>query len=229
MKPIKPIRLEWMTLVLLFLIIGAIWAFVELADEVIEGETLPLDRQILLALRNPADHADPIGPKWLEEVGRDFTALGGVGVLTFLTLAVVGFLRIERHYRAMWILLTAVAGGLFISFLLKNIFARPRPDLVPHLSYVVTASFPSGHSMMSAVTYLTMGAILARFFKDYRLKIYFLSLSILITLLVGISRVYLGVHWPTDVLAGWTIGAAWALVCWLAARWLQKRGYADEH
>lgn len=107
---------------------------------------------------------------------------------------------------------------------LKMGFDRVRPDLVPHGSFVYTASFPSGHALMSAVTYLTLGALLASVHSPARVKAYFLAVAMVLTLLVGVSRVYLGVHWPTDVAAGWSVGAAWALMSWLLMRWLQKRG-----
>jgi undecaprenyl-diphosphatase len=211
-------------LILLVLITVGIWGFAELADEVIEGETHSFDEAVLLAMRNPADPADPFGPYWLEELFRDFTALGGVGVLVFITLAVAGFLMLRGHSRATILILAAICGGLLLSSMLKYGIDRPRPDLVPHGSYVYTASFPSGHSMMSAVTYLTLGALLAKVHKRRRDKSYFILLAIFLTVLVGISRIYLGVHWPTDVLGGWAVGASWALICWLAARWLQNRG-----
>jgi undecaprenyl-diphosphatase len=111
-----------------------------------------------------------------------------------------------------------------LSMAVKMGFDRPRPELVPHGSYVYTASFPSGHSMMSAVVYLTLAAMLARVQPQWRLRIYILGVAVLVTLLVGFSRVYLGVHWPSDVLAGWAVGAAWALTCWLATLLLQRRG-----
>jgi undecaprenyl-diphosphatase len=219
---------ELTVLVLLALAAAGLWAFVAIADEVVEGETISFDRALLVALRNPSDLSDPIGPPWVEELFRDFTALGGVGVLAFLTFAVIGFLLLERRKRAALLILAAVGGGLLLSTLLKEVFSRPRPDLVPHGSYVYTASFPSGHSMMSAATYLTLGALLARVQPRRRLKIYILSVAILLTLVVGFSRVYLGVHWPTDVLAGWSVGAVWALLCWLVARWMQRRGQLEQ-
>ena len=203
---------------------GGSWAFVELADEVLEGETYSLDERLLLAMRNPADLHDPIGPGWLEEMGRDFTALGGVGVLTLLTLAVAGFLLLQGKRRTMLFTLLCVGGGQAVSALLKLGIGRPRPDLVSHESIVYTASFPSGHSMMAAVTYLTLGAMLARSQRGTQVQAYLLTVAVLLTALVGVSRVYLGVHWPTDVLAGWTAGAVWAVMCWLLARPLQRRG-----
>lgn len=203
------------------------WGFVKLADMVMEGETRTLDEQILLAFRTPGDLSDPLGPGWLEELGRDFTALGGVGVLVFITLLTFGFLLLSRYYRASLFLLVSVGGGVLVGTLLKMLFDRPRPDLVSHGSIVYTASFPSGHSMMAAVTYLTLAALLIRIQPRLRLKAYILLVALLITLLVGISRIYMGVHWPTDVLAGWTAGAVWASLCWLIARWLQRRGAVE--
>ncbi|MDW7774063.1 MAG: phosphatase PAP2 family protein [Desulfobulbaceae bacterium] len=216
--------IEAKVLATLLLIAGGIWAFVELADEVIEGETQSLDQKILLLLRNGTDLSDPVGPLWFEEIMRDLTALGGFTILTMLSLAVIGFLLIQQKQGIAMFVAVSVAGGQMLSFLLKYGFDRPRPDLVPHGSFVMTASFPSGHSMLSAVTFLTLGGLLAQYMKKFRLKIYTLSISVLMTLLVGVSRVYLGVHWPTDVLAGWVAGASWALICWFFAFRLRSRG-----
>jgi len=221
-------RHELASLVLLALIAGGVWGFAELADEVMEGETSSFDERVLLAMRNPADRADPRGPEWLEEIGRDLTALGGMVVLTFITLAVAGYLWLGGKRHAALFVLAAVAGGLLLSLTLKGGFERDRPTLVPHGSYVHTTSFPSGHSMMSAVTYLTLGALVARVDPRPGLKAYVLLLAVLLTGGVGVSRVYMGVHWPTDVLAGWTAGATWALLCWLLARWLQRRGKVEQ-
>jgi undecaprenyl-diphosphatase len=217
-------RHELSTLVSFVLLAAGLWLFAEVTDDVLEGETQSLDRMLLLSMRTAGDITDPLGPRWVEELARDVTALGGVGVLTFITLAVAGYLLLQRKSRAALVVLLAVIGGLVVSHLLKELFDRPRPDLVPHGSHVYTASFPSGHAMMSAATYLTLGALLARVHAQHRLKAYFLFLAALLSIAVGISRVYLGVHWPTDVLAGWTLGACWAIVCWLLARRLQRKG-----
>ena len=203
---------------------SALWLFVVVADEVAEGETHVFDRAMLLALRAPGTPADPLGPPWVEEMARDATALGGVGVLTFLTLAVAGFLWLQRRRAATVFLLASVCSGVALSSLAKHFFDRPRPDLVPHGSYVYTASFPSGHSLMAAVTYLTLAVLVARNFKERRLRIYVIAVAVLLTILIGISRVYLGVHWPTDVLAGWAAGGAWAFACAALARYLSRRG-----
>lgn len=203
------------------------WLFVTLAGEVIEGDTQGFDRAILLALRNPADRADPIGPAWLEEVARDVTALGGHSVLGLVTLSVLAYLLLSRRRGAALLVLASVGGGMVLSALMKLGFDRPRPDLVPHYTRVYTASFPSGHAMLSAITYLTLGSLLARIEAERRLKIFFLGLALVVTVLVGLSRVYLGVHWPSDVLGGWCGGAAWAGLCWFVALRLQRRGQVE--
>lgn len=203
------------------------WAFVVLAGEVIEGSTLGLDRRILLALRSPANLADPIGPSWVEEVARDFTGLGGHAILGLVTIASIAYMVMTGRRGAAWLVIAAIGGSMIASALLKVGFERPRPDLVPHGARVYTASFPSGHAMLSAVTYLTLGALLARIHKPRRVKLFFLSLAIVLTILIGASRVYLGVHWPSDVLAGWCVGAAWAALCWFVALVLQQRGEVE--
>ncbi|UUP16483.1 phosphatase PAP2 family protein [Nitratireductor thuwali] len=217
-------RREWPIVLALLIPAAALWGFVELVDEVAEGSTQAVDRMLLLALRNPADTTEPLGPAWLEEMMRDFTALGGVGVLTLITLAAAGYLFMLSRPKAGLAVILAVGGGILLSTVVKMVIDRPRPDLVPHGSYVATASFPSGHSMMAAVVYLTLAVMIARVRPRWTTKAYVLLWAVLVTLLVGISRVYLGVHWPTDVLAGWTVGSAWALLCWLATLWLQRKG-----
>jgi undecaprenyl-diphosphatase len=201
-----------------------VWAFVALAGEVVEGDTRAFDRAILLAFRNPADISQPLGSPAVQEMARDVTALGGVTLLSLITLSVAGYLLLTRNDRIMLFLLLAIGGGALLSTLLKMAFDRPRPDLVPHAVYVDSASFPSGHSMLSAITYLTLGALLARVQTSLRVKVYLVGLAVLLTVIVGLSRIYLAVHWPTDVLAGWTAGAAWALLCWFVAYALQRRG-----
>jgi undecaprenyl-diphosphatase len=218
---------EFAVLATLALAAAAVWGFAELADEVLEGETHAFDEWVLLALRSASDRSDPLGPAWLEELMRDITALGSTGILTFITVAVAGFLALGRKTHAALFLVVAVGGGMLLSTGLKMGFDRPRPDLVPHGAIVYTASFPSGHSMLAAVVYLTLGALLARVQPRRVLKLYLLGLAVVLTMAVGVSRIYLGVHWPTDVLAGWAVGAAWALLCWAAALWLQRFGQVE--
>jgi len=218
---------EPIVLLALAIVVASVWLFADLADEVIEGDTRHFDERVLLMLRVPDDPATPVGPAWLAEVCRDITALGGATVLVLMIAAVSGFLWLAQKRGAMWLVLASTIGGLLLSSLLKYYFARPRPDIVPHLADVDTASFPSGHSMMSAVAYLTLGALLGRLVTRPLLKLYFLAVACLLTGLVGVSRVYLGVHYPTDVLAGWLAGLVWATFCWLVARWLQNRGQVE--
>lgn len=200
---------------------GGVWIFLKIASEVSDGETLPLDRKILLSMRRP--DLTPKGGPQFEEVMRDCTALGGVTVLTLLSLSTAAFLLMTGKRQMAGFVTFSIAGGLLLSLALKDTYHRPRPEFVSHESAIMTSSFPSGHSMLSALTYLTLGALLARSYTRKRLKAFFLCLAFLVTTLVGVSRVYLGVHWPTDVLAGWTAGSTWATLCWLAARWLQNR------
>ena len=203
------------------------WGFIALADEVVEGGTHRFDVWALKALRQPDDLSTPIGPPWAQEAGRDLTALGGLTVLFGVTAMVAGYLLLARQRAAMLLVLVATGTGLAASLLLKGFFERPRPTVVPHLSIVQSSSFPSAHSMLSAVVYLTLGAMLTRFVPRPSLKAYCFGWAVLLTVLVGLSRVYLGVHYPTDVLAGWTAGLVWAMLCWLAARWLQRRGKVE--
>jgi undecaprenyl-diphosphatase len=212
-------RQEFVVLALLVLVLGGIWGFVELASLITHGETRTVDVALLLALRNPANIAQPIGPDWLPEVMRDFTALGGVAVLALLTLSVIGYLLLLRQTHLVVLVAVAIGGAVILNMLLKQGFDRPRPDLVPHATQVYSTSFPSGHSMVSAATYLTLAALVASVQPKRRLKIFFMAVASVVMVLVGISRIYLGVHWPTDVLGGWTAGATWALICWLVAWW----------
>jgi undecaprenyl-diphosphatase len=217
-------RIERLTLLAVILTATVLFAFARLASAVRRGRTEDFDEWLIVALRTPGDPADPIGPKWLEEMMRDFTAMGSTGVLTLMVLAIAGFLAMTRKGHAAVFVLAAVGGGVLISQTMKLAYARPRPDLVPHGAEVFTASFPSGHSMMSAVVYLTLGALLARTQADRPAKVYILAVAVLLTALVGVSRVYLGVHWPTDVVAGWALGGVWALICLIIMLWLQSRG-----
>lgn len=208
----------------LVVIAGGILAFLRLADTVVEGESEAFDRAVLLLFRNPADLAQAPGPAWLAGVMRDITALGGLAVLTLIVAVTTIYLVLVGKRAAASFVLAAVVGGTVLSHGLKMLFDRPRPDLIPNAPLELTASFPSGHAMISAVTYLTLGVLLTRLDAPRRVHAYFLVVAVVMTVLIGISRVYLGVHWPTDVLAGWCLGAAWALLCWLVALWLQRRG-----
>lgn len=220
--------LELAVILALLVVVAGTWGFVALANLVVEGGTRQFDERILLSLREPDDPARPIGPAWLEEVGRDITALGGTAVIVLITGSVVGFLALDRKYGAMTFVLGATTSGFALSSGLKAFFQRPRPDVVPHLMEAYYSSFPSGHSIISAVVYLTLGVLLVQLVYRRGLKFYFLALAVLVTGLVGVSRVYMGVHYPSDVLAGWTAGLVWAVLCWLVERWLQRRGQVEQ-
>jgi undecaprenyl-diphosphatase len=206
----------------LLAVAAGVLIFVTIAINVKEGATQAFDRRLLLAMRQPGD-LSPIGSRSVQEAARDFTSLGGAAVLALVTLATAGFLALDGKKHMALFTCASVAGGVVMSSLLKDVFQRPRPEIVPHIVYASNTSFPSGHSMLSAVTYLTIGALLARSHERRALKAYFLVIAALLSIMVGVTRVYLGVHWPTDVLAGWTAGAVWALLCWLVAGWLQSR------
>ena len=220
-------RADLVVLVAAGVIAAAGWVFLSVADGVTEGEPGHLDAWALRSLREPGRPSDPLGPRWLEVAARDVTALGGYTVLTLLVASVVGYLLLARHYPVALLVLAAALGGLLLSNLLKGLYDRPRPDLVPHLVYVSTESFPSGHAMLSAVVYLTLGALLARLAEGWWTRVYFVAMAVALTVLVGVSRVYLGVHYPTDVVAGWSAGLAWAVLCWVVARYLQRRGVVE--
>ncbi len=218
LPPMK--RKEIAPLVMLLAAAGLIVIFAKITEEMLDGDLHSFDRSVLLALRRAGDPSQPLGPLWLKVAARDVTSLGSPAVLTLITVAALGFLALVRQWTASLFVLFSICGGSAVSFALKDLIQRPRPDLVAAVAQTQTYSFPSGHAFLSAVTFLTLGALLARVQGRAEVKIYFLSLAIVITVLVGISRVYLGVHWPTDVLAGWCAGAAWAIICWLAAEWL---------
>jgi len=198
-----------------------LFAFGFVAQEVAVGKSLAFDRRVILAFRDPADPSAPIGPAWLLEAARNVTSLGSIVVLAFITLAAAGYLYLARNPTAAWLMLIAVFGGIALNNLLKAAFGRPRPDLVIPAARVFTASFPSGHASLSAITYLTIGVLLARNQPSFAISLYFIMLAAFLTLVIGISRIYLGVHYPTDVLGGWCIGVAWAIACWTIAAWLQ--------
>lgn len=216
---LRPIlsRVEGRTLLGLLLAVAALWGFGSLAAEMAKGDVQEFDRSVLLALRAPGDLSDPIGPRALEEAMRDLTALGGAVWLIFLSAGTALALCLRGRIGDGLVLAGAVLGGQALTHLAKFAFARPRPDLVPHGSFVYNASFPSGHSTMAAVTYLTLAVLIARAEPRRRVRAVYVAMAVILTIAVGVSRVYLGVHWPSDVAAGWMMGAAWALLCALLA------------
>jgi undecaprenyl-diphosphatase len=205
-------------------IVGLLWGFSVLCAVALREPQNSIDRRLLLLLREPGHPDDPIGPRWLEGAWRDVTALGSDVVVGLVTALVVGFLLVERKWRSAVLILVAIAGGTLSSTVLKLTFNRPRPDVVAHLVHVSSTSFPSGHSLIAAVIYPTLGALLASLSVNRRTKLYYLLSAVFIMLLVGASRMYLGVHYPSDVLAGLSLGLAWSLLCWVGSELLQRRG-----
>lgn len=206
------------------LVSGLILVFLHIADEMIEGEMEAFDRAILMLFRDPANIDATIGPAWVQEMVRDVTSLGSFALLSLIVLAVCIYLVLARKRAEAALVVVSVVGGTILSTVLKMGYNRPRPDLTV-MSTQFTASFPSGHAMLSAVTFLTLGALLARFAPTRALRIFSIGAAIFLTLIVGTSRLYLGVHYPSDVLAGWCLGAAWALLCSSVAGVMQRDGF----
>lgn len=209
-------RFEARVLIGMVLAASALWAFLSLGGEMAEGETEAIDRSLMLMLRNPADLSDPIGSRRYEEVVRDVTALGGTTVVTLVTVVGALAFAFHRRYRHAGVLVGAVVLAWFSSEAGKALYGRARPDLVPHGVTVYSASFPSGHSALAAATYLTLAMLVASLETRRRTKALCYGLAGALLVGVGFSRVYLGVHWPSDVLAGWALGAAWALAAGIA-------------
>jgi undecaprenyl-diphosphatase len=204
-------------------LLAMIWIFARLADEVREGDTRQFDEWVLSSLRQEGDPSQLKGPRWVTWGAEDITALGGPTVLGLTVLAVTGYLFLQGLYRNGLFIFVASTGGWVLNWLLKAAFARARPDVVPHLREVVSSSFPSGHALTSAAVYLTLGALLMRIAEGRLAKYYCIAIAMFVTFLVGVSRVFLGVHYPTDVIAGWLIGMSWALLCWVVERTLEHR------
>ena len=216
-------RLEISLLLAGLFVVAGVWIFIALAGEVLEGDTTKYDEHILLALRQPGNPADPIGPHWTLQVARDLTAMGGVTILGIICAVVGGYFLLQRRYGLCAFTMGSVFSGSLLALVLKEAFHRSRPQIVPHLTDISTASFPSGHSMISSVTYLTLAAILARTSHDWKTKIFFLAVAVILIGLIGCSRVYLGVHYPTDVFAGWCGGVTWAILCCIVGHALAQR------
>lgn len=220
-------RAEAVLIAALVVVAVLIGTFADIAEDLLEHPDHGWDMSVLLALREAGQPHNPIGPRWVEIALTDLTALGGVAVLAAIGLIVSGFLLLQRRPLAVMTLLTALGGGLAMSQTMKLVFGRERPPLAYRAAEAVNASFPSGHAMLSAVAYLTIGAILAKSMQRTREKLYVMGVALILTFVVGISRIYLGVHWATDVFGGWSIGAAWATTCWAAA-WAAERWHGRE-
>jgi undecaprenyl-diphosphatase len=217
------VRREFRLLVTLLVIVALVWTFLVLANAVRAGSIQEFDDKVLVSLRHAGDEDLPRGPAWLSETMRDITSLGGGPVITLVALSVAGYLGLRKKYGALVLLVVATVGGVFLDTSLKDLIGRGRPSIVPHLMTVNSLSFPSGHSMMSTVVYLTLAALLSPQLPNRRARIYVVAVAFFLTCIIGISRVYLGVHYPSDVLGGWSVGLAWATLCWLAAWYVERR------
>jgi undecaprenyl-diphosphatase len=224
MRPRPALTIETTTLLYLFFGAACAWLLVKSAPRIYKGRLEAIDNHLLRALRRPENLSVPIGPKWMPQAAKDVTSLGSGTNLTIATGILAGFLCLNRRFRATGFLLGSVGSGLLLCQSLKGFFARRRPTVVPHLAHFDPASFPSGHSMGAALVYLTSGSIVSRQVTGPLAKTYFLSMAVALAVLVGVSRVYLGVHYPSDVLAGWAAGSLWSSVCAQGARWLQRQG-----
>jgi undecaprenyl-diphosphatase len=196
--------------------------FLWIADEMREEGPHGIDERVLIFLRPGANPHDALGPAWLQRAATELTTLGGTTNLTLIVVIAIVFLLLHRRVASALLVLTAVLGGTGLSELIKALFGRDRPPLIYRAVASANASFPSGHAMLSTITYLTLGALLAQVMPRRRQKVFVFATAVVLALIIGASRVYLGVHWLTDVLAGWSLGAAWAMICWLAA-WSVRR------
>lgn len=206
---------------LIILVLG--FSFILLVDAVRDGDTKTLDETILRSLRQPNDPAVPIGPDWVREAGMDITALGSPIVMILGVIFVIGLMLLEGRFALAALTVGATVTGSLGCLLLKHIFERERPAIVPHLREVTTPSFPSGHAMIAAIVFLTLGIALMEIIKARWGKFFCLACALFLMTLVGLSRIYLGVHYPTDVLAGWLVGIAWALACWICLQIFRGR------
>ena len=213
---LKPLLIGLASLVLAYL-------FAQLGSEVGEGETHAFDMYLLhgaqaLRSRHP----------WLAEVLRDLSGLGSTVVLTLITVAAVGYLALVALRTTAVLVAVSVISGSALVTVLKAAFGRLRPDARFAELVAPGLSFPSGHASMSAIVFLTLGVLIASTRHRVAERMYILATAALLTLLVGLSRVALGVHWATDVLGGWAFGAAWALAWLLLAQWLARGGTVND-
>jgi undecaprenyl-diphosphatase len=208
---------------LLIVALGAA-TFADLAEDMRETDGQAFDQAVLSALRPYADDPSrPWGPWWLKEAASDITSLGGISVLGLFATVVVVFLVIQRKRLSALLLVLGLIGGVVLSEGLKAVFERERPPAAYQAVETINASFPSGHALLSAVFYLSLGVMLTRAFPEKRFKAYVLGVAILMTLMVGTTRIYLGAHWASDVFAGWSVGAAWAMALWLVSYAVERR------
>lgn len=224
----KLLRKEFLILFGSLILLLFVWGGLELRDLFMVDRAQKFDEWLLLSLRDADNPQYLFGPHWVDEAVRDITALGGPAVLTFMIFVVTIYLLLQQKYRSAFLVLVVTIGGLLLSLLLKDFFLRDRPDIVPALMVETSPSFPSGHSMLSAVVYLTLGSLLTRLETNPRIRTYIISIAIFTAMLIGLTRIMLGVHYPTDVLVGWIVGFFWATLCWFFMMVLQEQHVVEE-
>ena len=192
----------WRQLALAFVATAGLMAiFVQLVEEVSEGETLAIDGAILQWFRG-------LHTPWLDGFVSVMTDVGGTVGVALILLALVGLFVWKKKYQALWQLGLGVLGAVAINLILKNIFTRDRPDLWASIVNETSYSFPSGHAMASSAVALSV--ILIFWQTRYRWLITVLAVDYM--LFVGATRLYLGVHYPTDILGGWVMSSFWVIV-----------------
>lgn len=189
-------------------------ALIWFGHELVEGDGAAIDRAIMLAMRVPGHPLEPAGPAWLPSAVRDVTALGSSTVLTFIVVVAAIFLGLAGRLRTALLVVSASFLGSVMVETIRAFIARPRPLLTGQLMEVNSPSFPSGHAAISAIVYLTLATLLFPVLPDRRIRAFVLIVAMVLTISVGVSRLYLGVHWPSDVLAGWAFGGVWAMLWW---------------
>ncbi len=203
-------NLEITVLFTLLCLVAGSWIFIEIADEVREADKLQFDTILLDYIRATSAAGEIKGPDWLPTSMEEITSLGGITIICVAATITITFFLVLGRYKTTLVMLCSSFGGIALSFALKYLFARPRPDESLHMVMTETFSFPSGHAMSSAVVYLSLAGLLAKIQRQRKVKIFTLAVALLLVFLIGISRIYLGVHYPTDVLGGWSVGLAWA-------------------
>lgn len=210
--------LEIQALLIWFSIATALWAFFYLGAEIGEGDTGTFDRRLISLLRTSDSVGEPIGPAWFKDSMRDVTALGGFTFLVLMTIVVVLSLLFHRKRREGIIVAATAIGAQFSIEIFKLLYDRPRPGRLLPPIHAYTASFPSGHTTESTALFLIVATVIATLEAKDNTKILAYTVAIFVIVAIGFSRVYLGMHWPTDVLGGWVLGTVWALVAWIVLR-----------
>jgi undecaprenyl-diphosphatase len=191
--------------------IGLVLLFAAIAVAVSLNATAPFDRGILLSLRDPANISRPIGPAWLFETMRDLTSLGSIVVLLLFTMTVAGYWLLTGRRRAAALLVAALIGAIVLNDVLKLAFERPRPDAILQSARVFSSDFPSGHATISSAVYISASLLAGAQPAVQLARRFLLYLAGFVVVVIGFSRLYLGLHYPTDILAGWCVGGALVL------------------